>query len=55
MIWKAVNFIHTKFKISYKISQQMGLASISTRDIAPKQVNPADTFARILENFIAIH
>ena len=43
-------FIQTKFKISYKISQQMDLVSISTRDLAAKKVNPADTFARILEN-----
>ena len=55
MIWKAVNFIQTKFKISYKISQQMGLASISTRDLVAKKINPVNTFARVLENFIVIH
>ena len=55
MIWKAVNFIQIKFKISNKISQQMGLASISTRDLAAKKIKPVDTFVRVLENFIVIH
>ena len=37
------------------MSQQMGLASMPIRDLAAKKVNPADTFARVLENFIVIH
>ena len=33
----------------------MGLARISTRHLAEKKVNLADTFARILDNFIMMH
>ena len=55
MVWNPVNFHADKIKISLKISLQMGLASIPTRDFASKKVNPADTFVRGLENFTVVH
>ena len=55
VIWKVFQiFIQTKFKINSKISQ-VDQASISTRNLAAKKVNPTDTSARVLENFIVIH